>query len=445
MTTIYLSGAENPSHQTILRDAGAKYVAVNVGSLLRRPGSWSLDFPYKYEWVAFTDAPCTLEELQGVVEQASQPPRYVVGPSDWSEWGEGYIPLWNGVGELPAGPTGLVVTDSVIKKDDTLRRSLGARTRGSVLGVVTGTSDSVIGKFDIVVSSAWWSVMKYGETQVWDGKKLRRYNADNAQHVRERHVEDIESLGISAEEVLRKDPNELAKLAVVSWRMYADYLSGSKILDITSRIAELQADDSPIHESGFTGSGSDSLAIDPVKTRHEHTTLPVVGVEVQRTPYRLGDGTETAEEQVLVRTPSTTVRRCDNCVFASSGCPGYDPGAACAYSIPVELRTRDQLQALMAAVTEMQAQRVFMARFAEELTGQELSKDVGREVDRLFHIIEKTKNISDNRDTLKVSVEAKSSAGVLSRLFGSGVGENARQLSKPMDADDIIDQLTDGG
>jgi hypothetical protein len=68
------------------------------------------------------------------------------------------------------------------------------------------------------------------------------------------------------------------------------------------------------------------------------------------------------------------------------------------------------------------------ARFAEELEGQGLDPALSSEMDRLFSLVDKFKNISDNRDLLHIQVEARGNAGVLSRLFGQKAGEISRQL-----------------
>jgi hypothetical protein len=68
------------------------------------------------------------------------------------------------------------------------------------------------------------------------------------------------------------------------------------------------------------------------------------------------------------------------------------------------------------------------ARFAEELEGQGLDPALSQEMDRLFNLVDKFKNISDTRDTVRFEVEARGSSGVLSRLFGNKAGEQARML-----------------
>jgi len=76
----------------------------------------------------------------------------------------------------------------------------------------------------------------------------------------------------------------------------------------------------------------------------------------------------------------------------------------------------------------MQVGRVMFARFAEELEGQGLDPTLSQEMDRVFNLVDKFKNISDNREMVRLEVEARGGAGVLSRLFGAKAGETARQL-----------------
>lgn len=442
MTQIYLAGGENPSHQQILSACGATHLSVNVTSLLRRKTfSWELDLPHSaWEWVAYCDGPASIDDLHLVADSAAKQPRWVIGPESWSDWGDNYLPLWNGEGSIPANrSSGLVVTDRVFRDKSLLRRAQSSRTAGNSLGVITGSIDESINKFDLVISAAWWSAMKYGETQIWDGRRMHRFNAERKNEIRTRYSSEIALMGVDADQVLLDDPEEVARLAVSSWMFYSDHLSGAKVLSFPSVTKATTAEDS---ESAETGSEAGALDTRPPVRRH-HAVLPVIGMTTITSTERLGDGTEIIEEQALVQTSSVSMRQCDNCFLASSGCPGFQAGASCAYSIPVEIRSKDQLQAVMQAMVEMQTQRVLQARFAEEITGQELTPEVGKELDRLFSSVEKMRDIMDNRDTVKVTMEARGRSGVLSRLFGDRVGANAKMLSQPVDSDDVIDALVD--
>jgi hypothetical protein len=170
--------------------------------------------------------------------------------------------------------------------------------------------------------------------------------------------------------------------------------------------------------------------------RHENEKilLPVIGVEnVAPQLAQTLAGEDNPEELGVEMTPvityqSNLLRQCNNC-YLSSRCPAFKENSDCGFKLPVEIKTKDQLQAALRALLEMQMSRVLFARFAEELEGQGLDPALSKEVDNLFNLVEKFRNISDTRDMVRLEVEARGSSGVLSRIFGQGVGDSARQLS----------------
>lgn len=442
MTAIFLAGGENPSHQDILASCAAMKVSVNVTSLMkRRTDSWKLDLPYTdWEWVAYCDGPATIDDLDWVCDRVPRAPSWVIGPVDWGA-SKNFMPVWNGEGEMPQfRPEGMVVTDRVFKDHNLNRRALASRILGTTLGAITGSIDPAIGRYDLIISGSWWSSFKFGETQVWDGKKMHRYNADRKAEVRTRHRAHIEALGVDADQILLHDPDEAARLAVASWQSFEESLSGATVIPMPGTAAVVATPmESGLEESGTSPS---PIATTPPPGRHG-LVLPVMGIGSMTVTERQGDGSDILEEQAIIRSVKTTVRSCDNCFLASAGCPAAQAGAMCAYDIPVEIRSKDQLQGVLTAMVEIQTQRVLQARFAEEVSGQELSPEFGREMDRLFGAVEKMRDIMDNRDSIKMTVEARGKSGVLSRLFGDRVGTNAKMLSEPIDAEEIHDAILD--
>jgi hypothetical protein len=82
----------------------------------------------------------------------------------------------------------------------------------------------------------------------------------------------------------------------------------------------------------------------------------------------------------------------------------------------------------MRVMIEIQASRVLFARFAEELEGQGLDPALSAEMDRLFSLIDKMKNVNESREMLSISMETRGTSGVLSRLFGAEAGRAAQAL-----------------
>lgn len=134
------------------------------------------------------------------------------------------------------------------------------------------------------------------------------------------------------------------------------------------------------------------------------------------------------ESVSTIKYNSNLLRQCNSC-YLSARCPAFRENSECGFKLPIEIKTKDQLQAALRAMLEMQVSRVLFARFAEELEGQGLDPALSDEIDRLFSFVEKFKDISDTRDMVRLEVEARGSSGVLSRLFGNGVGNATKQLT----------------
>jgi hypothetical protein len=189
------------------------------------------------------------------------------------------------------------------------------------------------------------------------------------------------------------------------------------------------------HTPTLAVSGGSSIAINVPNKRHEsdRVLLPVMGMETitsfgSQTVDNQGESIEIDPEKVnVIRYNANPLRQCNNC-YLSSRCPSFKENTECAFNLPIEIRTKDQLQAAMRALLEMQVGRVMFARFAEELEGQGLDPALSNEMDRLFNLIDRFKNISDTRDTIRLEMEARGSSGVLSRLFGAKAGESNRML-----------------
>ena len=62
-------------------------------------------------------------------------------------------------------------------------------------------------------------------------------------------------------------------------------------------------------------------------------------------------------------------------------------------------------------------------------------------LERLFKLVREFKDIEDTRDLLRFEVEARGSAGVLSRIFGDKAADKANQLSNPLSDDDLNDYI----
>jgi len=285
---------------------------------------------------------------------------------------------------------------------------------------------------DALVTSAWIAAQRFGETQVWTGVRFHRYAGSRKAESRPKHRADMERLGIDYALIEADDPEETARLAVASWLAWEEQQRPANVLPLSSN--RLYSDQDGV------GSAHRTLVSVAPQARHDRdrVTLPIVGLETLTERHVDGEGEETLTHTHAVASISQMMLACDHC-FLASRCPMHKPGASCAYEIPVEIRTKDQLQALMRVVIEMQGQRVFFLRFAEQVQAQGLDGQLSAEIDRLFKSLQAMKDINDTRDVLRLEMEARGNAGMLSRLFGADVGVTARGLEAPLQSERVID------
>lgn len=154
----------------------------------------------------------------------------------------------------------------------------------------------------------------------------------------------------------------------------------------------------------------------------EMGNLPVFGFEVKTEVDEDG----TIREVPVVQNRSGSLRACDTC-FVASNCPAFKPQNTCAFNLPIEVKTKEQLKSLINAIIEMQGQRVAFMRFAEELNGGYADPNVSQEIDRLLKLMKTVKELDDSREFIRMTVERQGSAGVLSSIFGEKA-QNLNQL-----------------
>ena len=273
---------------------------------------------------------------------------------------------------------------------------------------------------------------------------MRRYPAQQKESSRKKHRADIQRLGVDMDAIIQDDNNEVAKLAIVSWKAWEKQTFGvyDPVKDNDEEelgLSENDTNSNYIDQNSISQNVAregTSIAIRGVEKRHDDDkmVLPVIGIEQYASPLAetLAEHGENGEINIetvsTIRYNSSLLRQCNSC-YLSSRCPAFRENSECGFKLPVEIKTKDQLQAALRAMLEMQVSRVLFARFAEELEGQGLDPALSDEIDRLFSFVEKFKDISDTRDMVRLEVEARGSSGVLSRLFGNGVGDATKQLS----------------
>lgn len=459
MKIIYL-GAEVPSNRTLLETTTANHVGVSYWRLMKRglpkksdyllenyfgkdfyiyvhpgiPKGTRLDrldlevFAAEYEgFIANNiDRLTAFTEINGewVPEDFVDNQRKTA----WSEVPPGkFQPVWN----PQTGLKGLkklvdVYLDIAIPGDAIEANSqLASATRAHV--IQDGTRFHALGcakpdnlrqvKVESASTMSWMSPMLHGETIVWDGTRLVRYPKKMKEQARARYQGIYTKAGLDADKILEDDPQEVCKLAVWSYEQFEmriNTMNHSEDDDLLSDNSE----GSEVEQSGeMTPAVSDNKGVQMRKLEprnpDEIVNLPVFGYDVK---------TEVDEHGVIkdipvIQSQASSLRACDTC-FVASNCPAFKPQSVCAFNLPVEVKTKEQLKSLINAIIEMQGQRVAFMRFAEEMNGGYADPNVSQEIDRLFKLIKTTKELDDSREFIRMTVERQGSAGVLSSIFG---------------------------
>ena len=452
---VYFGGAEKGTYRNILKDLDVKRFAMNL-THLPIPKKKELDLPTMFNGgeilVYISEGDEDLARYDSFIRDNADQLDIIIGhPTYDGAWlGEKYVPIWNDENDVErlawlCQKNGRVaISDKAINNKNQSRiRQLSERWGTKLIGI-TSKPDLIEGiPWESVVVVSWTSVLRYGETQVWDGHGLRRYPAQQKDSARRKHRADIMRLGIDYDAVIEDEVAVVGALAVESWKQWETRTFGGydPVTDddehefIDPETGVVIAISPPTPTSPNVAPRGSSIAINAPEKRHENERLllPVMGIENvvsigSQTYDNEGESIEIAPESTpVIKYNANPLRQCDNC-YLSSRCPSFKEHSECAFSLPIEIRTKDQLQAAMRAIMEMQVGRVMFARFAEELEGQGLDPALSQEMDRLFNLVDKFKNISDTRDTVRFEVEARGSSGVLSRLFGNKAGEQARML-----------------
>jgi hypothetical protein len=158
--------------------------------------------------------------------------------------------------------------------------------------------------------------------------------------------------------------------------------------------------------------------------------MPVFGYKMKTIVDTDDDGKDVLREVPVVQSNMSSLRQCNTC-FVASNCPAFKPDNACAFNLPVEVKTKEQLKALLTSIIEMQGQRVAFMRFAEEMNGGYADPNVSQEVDRLFKLVKSMKELEENKEFIRITAERQTSGGILSAIFGDRASA-LREMGNPI-------------
>lgn len=299
--------------------------------------------------------------------------------------------------------------------------------------------------FATAASTSWLSPMRFGDTLVWDNGQLVRYPVKMKQQARMRHKALFEREGFDAVRILADDKDEITRLSLWSWRQQEHAL---KALRSNNSVDPLTPPAGGTGSNEVVPADSDDrntqLARAEVQERpaDQMKALPMFG---QRDVEAMNAQTRLVETIQVLEVRGTSARRCDTCVIKDR-CGEFKPASTCAYSIPTRVQTKEQRAAFMTGMIEMQAQRVQFGLLVEQVNGGYPDPNLSQEYDRMLKAMQVQADLEDNRDFLKISVEARGRTGALSRLFGTAPAARAEagEILEGEDLDRLTSRVADG-
>ena len=474
---LYFGGAEQPAWVTLLYDNGVRHMSLSFMGLRRRVkrlDRWRLADKFPADVKIYLDSGAFTLNKQGSsisaaeaaelresyfqfvsdnihdLEFASEFDASVLGQeaihasrdSFWStlpptKW----MPVWHadyGTSHLVAladeYPRVGVLQDDV---EGDLTPVLNRMSASTKLHGVSMTRQSMMEgvRWSSVGSARWLAVTQFGETFVWTGRELKDYPRKQQEQGRKRHRTWLTENGFDAEAIEAGDSAELLKLSVWSWQKYAAHLNevtaGIELPDGGMTEQPAPGVDPPAEGTGNETGGR-------VAIPRDRQLLPVVGFS-----YTEPEGDEAPEAHMT--TPGQPLLQCNTC-FMKSKCPAMQPGSACLYEIPVQIRTPGQLEATQSAILEMQAQRVLLMRMIEQTEGGYADPNLSAEISKLWKMMQ---DRAGGKDTVKLTLEGSgqaASAGMISRIFGESAGQRLHALEAPQDTQDVIEaEVIDNG
>jgi hypothetical protein len=312
-----------------------------------------------------------------------------------------------------------------------------AMTKQDIMQAVNWTS---------VSSTSWVSPQKYGATFVWSHNQLKSYSKEQKEQARRKERFVIEAAGFDVEKILNDDPKELLRLSLWSWSQFVASINAKKSRGVTTSVKSTN-DDFMEKDEDEVGAVLEPVrnTLPTVKPRdpNKMVTIPLLQYESNVEKKRnIVTGEEEDVQRPLVRVRGDSMRICDTC-FLAAKCPMFEENSTCAYTIPIQVRNKEQVQALMDALVEMQTQRVLFMKMAEDAEGGHADPILSSEIDRLSKLMKTKHDMEQEGFSLTVTAKQSGQNNLMAKMFSPIAPKAEFQALEAAPADDYISQIVD--
>jgi hypothetical protein len=298
-------------------------------------------------------------------------------------------------------------------------------------------------KWTSVSSTSWTSPARYGDTIIWSHKQLKRYPQSMKDQARKKERSTFISAGFDMEKIQADDSQEMLRISLWSWSRLVESIN-EKQSGVTT----------PMNSSyeGNLENDTDDVGTDVQKVQKRLPTpkvrdpsqmrvIPLLDFDrdIEKVKNRkTGEYEDVEVPKVKIR--SGSMRICDTC-FLASKCLMFEENTTCAYDIPIVIRTKEQMTALMDTIVEIQAQRVLFMKIAEDMEGGMADPILSSEIDRLGKLMKTKHEMEQEGFSLTVTAKQQGQVNTLDRLFGDMTNQSLTALPAPIDPKDVAEQL----
>jgi hypothetical protein len=296
-------------------------------------------------------------------------------------------------------------------------------------------------KWDTISTISWLSPSQYGDTIVWVRNELKRYPKKYKDSSRKRHRTLFIDAGFDAEKIEADDKDELLRLSIWSWLQLEQSINHHQTDRVVNTLPETDdganAQVDPLGVVMTTSEIVNSASTELQPVDRPLINFPLLQTVGMRETY-IEDGESKERIVPLLTARSASMRQCRSC-FLAKKCPAFDEASNCAYDMPVEIKSRDQLLALQNTLIEMQTQRIMFMRMAEDLEGGYADPNLSSEMDRLQKLVKTKHEMEQEGFSLKIEARGNGQAGMISRLFGSDAGDSRKALPATITVEQVME------
>lgn len=488
----YFSGTEIPTYRNMLQAEGITDVSLSYFGLRRRTKftrPWKLDEKFDAKQRIFVDSGCYTvnnskeqkysdEELREIgahyyrwvhsnierVEYYTEFDAHQLGRPYREETRDGlrdiffdkFVPIWSGDDGLQT----LYDLSEQFGRVGVLQTSIGGRdlvptlnslaSRGVKLHGLSMTKPDVMAAvpWESVASTSWLSPSQFGDTIVWSHNQLKRYPKKMKDQARKKERSTFMTNGFDVEKIENDDSTELLRLSVWSWSQQVNAINRRNSTGVTTPMNLDSLENSEFSDEEVGGLPEKvqkrvptAIPRDPSQRR----VIPFLDFDFDKEKRKNPETGEYEDVDVpKLKIRSESMRICDSC-FLAAKCPMFEENSTCAYDIPIQIRTKEQMTALMDSMVEMQAQRVLFMKMAEDAEGGYADPNLSSEIDRLGNLMKKKHDMEQEGFSLTVTAKQSGQMSMVDRIFGdiANTAPLHELESGPQRADSFIEEIVE--